>query len=88
MLRRRPIWSIASPRVFLRLDLRGGGYDGPLNAEVTRPDGTVVSARVVGSLEDGYHALVRTDRAQPGSYALEVQDEVGFEIGATSIVTR
>lgn len=65
------------------LDLRGGDYDGAVQAEVTRPDGSVVAAEVRGG-----NVLVRTDASLPGTYTIEVQDEVGFAIGEGNITTR
>jgi glycerophosphoryl diester phosphodiesterase len=69
------------------LDLRGGAYDGAVSAEVTRPDGSVVEARVNGSIHDGYTLLVRTQRSQPGDYQIVVRDEAGFPIGSDTVST-
>lgn len=65
------------------LDLRGGDYAGAVQAEVTRPDGSVVPAEIRGG-----KVHVRTDATLPGTYAIEVQDEVGFAIGSGAITTR
>ncbi|OCG75795.1 hypothetical protein A7J15_01760 [Microbacterium sediminis] len=65
------------------LDLRGGDDAGAVQAEVTRPDGSVIAAEIRGG-----NILVHTAQALPGTYTIEVQDEVGFAIGEGTITTR
>ena len=70
------------------LDLRGGDYDSTVSADVIRPDGSILKARVAGTIADGFEVLVRTERNLPGKYQIVVRDTVGFQIGSATISTR